>query len=227
MIGGGISSDNYRLARIDGRLLSPKGDRSKFNHEKYKFLLDAPFKISEQCCDYMKKKPTKVYEKQTKRKPIIGTMATESKMRTQKWLQKGCNAFESRRPMSKPMSFWTEQDVLLYIKLNKIKIASVYGDVVEEGSEDGQMTIFDYEGVADLEIFEKERPLLKTTGCKRTGCMYCGFGCHLNNDQRFVEMKKTHPKVYEWIMKPWDEGGLNYKEVIDWLIENGNLDIKY
>ena len=40
-------------------------------------------------------------------------------------------------------------------------------------------------------------------------------------------MKQTHPKVYEYIMKPTEEGGLNYKEVIDWLNEHGNMNIKY
>ena len=40
-------------------------------------------------------------------------------------------------------------------------------------------------------------------------------------------MKVTHPKQYEYIMKPKEEGGLNYKEVIDWINENGNLNIRY
>ena len=41
----------------------------------------------------------------------------------------GCNAFETTRPMSNPISFWTEQDVLRYIAENSIEIASVYGDI--------------------------------------------------------------------------------------------------
>lgn len=44
---------------------------------------------------------------------------------------------------------------------------------------------------------------------------------------RFERMKITHPKQYEWIMKPWDAGGLGYKSVIDWINENGNLHIRY
>ena len=74
---------------------------------------------------------------------------------------------------------------------------------------------------------EPETFPLRTTGCSRTGCMFCGFGCHLNNDQRFVMMKETHPKQYDYIMRPASQGGLNYKEVIDWLNEHGNLNIKY
>ena len=121
------------------------------------------------------------------------------------------------------MSFWTEQDVLLYIYQNKIPIASVYGDVIKEKEVDGQL---DFE---DLGIFDLGLPMLKTTGGKRTGCMFCGFGCHLEKpgEGRFERMKLTHPKQYQWIMKPWKDGGLGYQEVIDWLNEHGNLGIRY
>ena len=40
-------------------------------------------------------------------------------------------------------------------------------------------------------------------------------------------MKQTHPKQYEYIMKPIEEGGLNYKQIIDWINANGNMNIKY
>ena len=110
---------------------------------------------------------------------------------------------------------------MLYIYQHHIPIASVYGDVVKEQEVEGQI---DFES---LGLFELDRPLLKTTGCSRTGCMFCGFGCHFADDTRFLDMKETHPKQYEWIMKPWKEGGLGYKEVIDWLNQNGGLNIKY
>ena len=41
-----------------------------------------------------------------------------------------------KEPTSNPMSFWTEQDVLRYIKVNDLPIASVYGAIVEK-DEDG------------------------------------------------------------------------------------------
>lgn len=205
--------------------------KKAFSREKYKFLLDddAP-KIGSRCCNVMKKNPSKDYEKQTGRKAILGTMASESKLRTLKWLETGCNGFELTRPTSKPMSFWTDQDVLLYIKQNNLPICSIYGDIVEDLGEDdvaGQMTISDLDGWQDVGIFDAERKRLKTTGCERTGCMFCGYGCHLNNDQRFVNMKTSHPNTYEYIMKSWDDGGLDYKNVIDWLNQHGNLKIKY
>ena len=74
--------------------------------EKWMHLIDAPFPISEKCCDVMKKNPAKKYTKKTGRKPIIGTMASESRLRYRKWLQNGCNAFEKDNPSSQPLSFW-------------------------------------------------------------------------------------------------------------------------
>lgn len=153
---------------------------------------------------------------------MTAQMASESRMRTQQWLKNGCNGFNMSSPISNPMSFWTEQDVLLYIKLYNIPICSVYGEIVaEDGKSVETLT-------SEMEIFDKERQLLKTTGCSRTGCMFCGYGCHLEKSpNRFEKMKITHPKQYSYIMKPVSDGGLGYKDVIDWINEHGNMSIKY
>lgn len=218
------SGSEYRLRRLNGKLTDSKGNYSQFNQEKYKFFLDAPFEISDLCCDIMKKKPAHDYEKETGRKPIIATMASESVMRTQKWLQDGCNAFNVTRPHSNPMSFWTEQDVLLYIKENNLSICSVYGEVVTDDEETGQTTLADF---MDMEEFELGRPALHTTGCNRTGCVLCGFGCHLEKEpNRFQMLKQTHPKFHNllYVLK---NNGVTYAEAIDWINEHGNMNIKY
>ena len=198
--------------------------KGKYSVEKYKFLLseEAP-KISHKCCYVMKKSITKQYEKETGRTAFIGTLAQESQLRTSEWLRHGCNAFESKRKSSKPLSFWGENDILQYIKEKGIEICSVYGQIVENEEIPGQMTWDEYAG---FDIGKKD---LKTTGCKRTGCVFCGFGCHLEKEGegRFERLKITHPKIYDYIMRPWEQGGLNYKEVIDWLNEHGNLNIRY
>lgn len=212
----------------------PSKDRSKYSQVKYKFLLDAPFEVSNKCCNIMKKYPAHKYAKDTGRKPITAQMASESMLRTQKWLQYGCNGFKMKQPISNPMSFWTEQDVLWYIKIFDIPICSVYGDIVLD-NENIQLNLFEdntkeinYGEILVSGIFDKERPLLKTTGCNRTGCMFCLFGSHLEKGEgRFEMLKRTHPKQYEYIMKPKEEHGLGFKEVIDWTNEHGNLNIKY
>ena len=217
---------NERLLQILGEYSSPTTEstpnRSKFNQKRYKFMLEAPFEISNKCCNVMKKSPAHKYERETGRKPIIATMAEESRLRTQKWLQNGCNAFDAKTPVSKPLSFWREQDILRYIKENNIEICKVYGDLVTDYGDElnGQMDI------SDLGLIEDNRRL-KLSGCDRTGCMFCGFGCHLEKESRFERMKETHPKQYDYIMRPKDKGGLDYKNIIDWINENGGFNIKY
>ena len=208
-----------------GNIPREDGNRSIFSQEKYKFFLEAPFEISNKCCNVMKKEPVHRFAKETGKMPITAQMASESRLRTQKWLQNGCNAFEAKNPISNPMSFWTEQDVLLYIKTRNLPICSVYGEVVQdfeaEGQLEGQMDLADYG------LFDKEVPLLKTTGCDRTGCVLCGFGCHLEKSpNRFEMLKQTHPKFYNllFLIK---NNGITYAEAIDWINEHGNMNIKY
>lgn len=218
---------SVRYKRLYNELTDKDGKLSRYNIPQWRFLIDAPFRISPKCCDVMKKAPAKEYERKTGRKPITATTCSESKLRETKWLKAGCNAFENKRPISNPMSIWTEQDVLLYIKKNNIKIASVYGDIVKDYKKinqvEGQISLNDILGKDDDTTIP-----LKTTGCDRTGCVFCGFGCHLEKESRFKRLKDTHPKLYEYVFKPSEAGGLNYKEVIDWINENGEkVNIKY
>jgi 3'-phosphoadenosine 5'-phosphosulfate sulfotransferase (PAPS reductase)/FAD synthetase len=170
--------------------------KGRFAMHKWKFLIDAPFDLSEDCCNEMKKKPAKKYAKETGRKQIIGTLATESALRYTKWLQHGCNAFDSKSPSSQPLSFWTEQDILHYIKKYNVPYCSVYGDIrvkPPKDAEEGQINIIDYLGDYTPE------DILETTGCDRTGCIFCMFGCHLEKEpNRFQKLKETHPRQYEY-----------------------------
>lgn len=146
--------------------------------DRWKCLVNAPFEVSEKCCDVMKKNPFKRYEKESGRKPYIAVMAEESKLRRQEYEQHGCNAFRLSRPKSSPLGFWTEQDILLYLKRTGIEYASCYGEIVSK----------DMLGLR-----------LETTGCDRTGCMFCMFGVHLEkHPNRFERMKETHPKLYDY-----------------------------
>ena len=102
------------------------------NKSKWSFLINAPFKTSDICCNIMKKKTVHTYEKETGRRPYIGSMTVESRQRMTQWLINGCNSFDAKFPSSKPLSFWTEQDVLEYISVNHLPYASVYGNIVGE-----------------------------------------------------------------------------------------------
>lgn len=115
------------------------GEKSIFNKEKWLPLArDVPVPISHLCCHKMKKSPMQIYQRAHKVVPFIGTLAEESRIRQQAWIRHGCNAFDSKKPQSTPIAFWTEQDILQYIVEYGLDIAAVYGDVVaadEDGNE--------------------------------------------------------------------------------------------
>lgn len=189
---------NMRIQRLMGEYRRPDGQLSEYNCPKWGLLLDAPFESSDKCCDVMKKRPIEGFVKRTGRRGIIGTMAWESRFRRQSWLRYGCNAFDAptaKKQLCKPLSFWTEQDILHYIKKYNVPYAPVYGDIVANTSPEfeGQVNMIDYLG--DYEPEDK----LKTTGCDRTGCIFCMFGCHLEKEpNRFQRLKETHPRQYEY-----------------------------
>jgi 3'-phosphoadenosine 5'-phosphosulfate sulfotransferase (PAPS reductase)/FAD synthetase len=190
----GVPSYTRKLNGVD-KNGNPSPFRKRFAH--YKPLVDAPFGISSQCCDVMKKKPAKTYEKQSGRKPYVGTMACESATRRQQWLKLGCNVFSDKngRPVSKPLSFWTEQDILQYIQKFNLEYSSVYGDILPDESGN-----------------------LCTSGCDRTGCMFCMFGLSQDGTpNRFQRMKKTHPRQYDYCMRPVEEKGLGLKTVLEYI----------
>lgn len=141
--------------------------------EKWQFLINSPFKISDRCCHVMKKEPVKRYEKETGKFGMVGTMASESRLRETSYLRRGCNSFEGR-PMSTPMAFWLENDVLDYIKKYNVSYSQIY-----------------------------------KMGYSRTGCMFCMFGLHLDENNRFDRMKITHPQIYNYCMEK-----LGLREVI-------------
>ena len=195
------------------KMYGNKTQDSRFNYSKYLPLLDVDFKIGNRCCSIMKKQPLKSYSKKIGNKPIVCTMAEESMLRTQKWLQEGCTIWEGKNTSCKPISFWTNQDILQYIKENNLPIASVYGEIVE--------TI---DGNAEQMCIEGCGNKLKCTGCQRTGCMYCGYGAHLEKkgEKRFVKLKQTHPKIYDFVMN-----GGGYNEQGLWQPTKEGLGFKY
>ena len=192
----GAKPGNTRWLKLRGELINPEtGAPSVFNMKKWGFMLDAPFKVSDKCCDVMKKRPARQYEKETGRKPMLGLLAGESLKRRRSWEKTGCNAYDKKDPQSQPLAFWTEQDILEYIKRYNLEYASVYGDIVKD--ENGNW---------------------KTTLCDRTGCVFCGFGCHLEKGKnRFQRMKETHPRQYNYCMRPVEEKGLGMREVLEYI----------
>lgn len=206
-----------------------------YNKERYKFFLEAPFEISERCCSVMKKAPAHAYAKRTGRMPMTAQMASESRLRTGNWLKNGCNGFEMKSPVSNPMSFWVEQDVLEYLHHYQIPIAKVYGKIqMEAGKKGGRKS---RKNPMDLELFDLERPVYATTGCRRTGCVFCGFGCHREKSPNRWETAErlSNPAIIDYMLRGgdfdhsgiWkpDHRGLGFWFVIEWINLHGNLHI--
>lgn len=170
----------------------------KLSKKWYK-LIDAPFEVSNKCCDYFKKMPFRDYEKESKRRPISGTMTEESESRRVAYLKTGCNNF-GNHPMSKPISIWTEENIWQYAEQEKIRFCEVYYQRV----------------LPDGEIIDGE---------KQTGCVICGFGVDQepkNKLNRFQRLSKTHPKMHNFFIY---EAGL--KEVLEYIDVSYEVDKEF
>lgn len=187
----GNLSERYRNYLLNG---DERGSLGKLAN-KWRFLLYAPFEISEKCCDIMKKGPFKKYEKETRRVPYIGVTQDEGFMRAHLYAHTGCNVYDAKKIKSQPLGFWTKQDILRYVVENNIEICSVYGNIRMDQSGKYYLT--------------KEQ---------RTGCMFCAFGVHCEEEpNRFQRMCKSHPKYYKLCMRPIESGGLGMVVPLDYI----------
>lgn len=138
------------------------------NFKKYDKFKELP--ISDKCCDKLKKEPLRRRAKTLGLEcAILGILASESYQREKDWLEYGCNVFHERKDnQSRPLSFWTEEDITEYIQKNNIKIPKLY-----------------------------------EMGYTRNGCMYCGFGVHIEpaGNNRFQKLKRTHPLQYDYFIE--------------------------
>ena len=151
--------------------------------EQWKYLLNAPFNIGSGCCKEMKLKPIAEYVKKTERVPIMGTTASESALRAQKFMQYGFYNLEGKKAQCTPMSIWTDDDVWEYIHRFNLPYCKIY----------------------DM-------------GYDRTGCVFCMFGAHLDKEpNRFQKLQRTHPELWRYCMKPYDDGGLGLREVLEYM----------
>lgn len=179
IVGAKRNPNSLRMKKLNDEM----GESSRFNLSRYKYLIYAPFELNDKCCDVMKKKPFKEFNKVSGKSGYIGTMANESKLREKNWVIYGCNSFNKGKEKSMPLSTWTEQDIWEYIKRFELKLAKPY-----------------------------------KMGYRRTGCVFCAFGAnHDPSPNRFQMLKVTHPNLYEYMMKPKEQGGLGFKEPLEYV----------
>ena len=173
---------NYRTNKMQKVGVIPK----KWRHLRNKI------KTTERCCDYFKKMPFKDYEKKTSKKlSFVGVRVEESNLRRRSFNKMGCQAFKLKRPQSRPIMFWNENDINRYIKENNVEICEVYYDKWETNPVTGEEILIPAE--------------------KSTGCIFCMYGLDKEeeNNTRFHKLQKRHPKLFKYSM---DKLGL--REVI-------------
>lgn len=181
------SSKNDNTFKLYTTGIKSDGTKSKsLGLKKWLPFLNAPFKISDKCCDVFKKNPFLKYEKETGRMPIIGTMVNESQQRRASYLQTGCNSFEKGKEACRPISIFTKDDIWELSKRLGLEFCIVYYDryIKIPNGEGGHFDVF-------------------IQGLERTGCMFCLFGIqHDPKDKpnRFQMMAVTHPRQYEFML---------------------------
>ncbi len=113
----------YRLTGI-----KKNGSKGKLGviPNKWKYLIDAPFKISDRCCDIIKKEPLYKFGKKTNLRPFIGIKAIDSNRRLMQYLKYGCNQFNEGKEKSLPLSFWLNRDIKNYIRKYKLNYCKLY-----------------------------------------------------------------------------------------------------
>ncbi len=164
--------------------------------KKWRKLITAPFDVTEKCCDILKKEPMKNIQKETDKGVFIGTMAVDSETRDESYRKNGCIIFNDKVKQCTPLGYWLEKDKMKYLVEYNLPVAPVYGEIKQ--TENGE----DY-----------------FTGEQHTGCKLCLFGCHLEkgSDNRIQRLAKIEPAAYKFAMKPLEEGGLGYKDVMDYI----------
>jgi len=180
-------SDYLRSRLMTG--IMEDGSKTMFKiAKKWKCIINSDIEVSDKCCYYLKKEPFNRYKKQTGETTFIGTMASDSFERKKGYMQHGC--FNLKKEQCTPLGFWTDQDVLKYIKIYSLDYCKAYGNIIEV---DG---------------------LFKTTKAKRTGCVGCGFGVQLEKEpNRFQRMEKENLKLHKILLHKCCNG--NMGKVLD------------
>lgn len=137
-----------------------------------------PFKVSSQCCYWLKEKPCDDWAKEHNSYPYLGLMASEGGRREKSLMMHGCNYYGKNTIRSAPFAIFNRQDILqLAIDLN-VHVPEIYGTIERK-----------FDGT------------LYTTGAQRTGCDMCGFGIHKEaRPHRFDRLRQTNPKAWNYWM---------------------------
>lgn len=160
----------------------------------------APFKVSDQCCYWLKELPVQLYQEEHSIWPFLGLMQSEGGRRQYSLRAHGCNYVGESTARSCPFNYFYRQDLLQLALDLKVHVPEIYGEIVREP--DGT---------------------LRTTKAQRTGCSMCGFGIHLDGRPHHFDMlREQNPKEWEfWMYRCCTDETTGEKygwgRVLDWI----------
>jgi len=150
----------------------------------------APFKVSSECCKWMKEKPAQDWQKENNMVPYLGLMASEGGQREKGLMKNGCNYYGKTTTRSCPFAIFNRQDILQLALDLHVTVPEIYGEIER-----------DLDGT------------LRTTRAQRTGCSMCGFGIHIEKrPHRFDRLREDN--LREWHFWMYDMG---WGEVLDYI----------
>jgi len=112
--------------RLYGRWENGKHLTAGMIPKKWQFLINAPFRISDECCAFLKHGPLKRFAKKKQAHPMLGIMREDSNLRQRHLNRFGCNMYDKKEPISWPMAHWTKANIMEYTKLFGVEICEVY-----------------------------------------------------------------------------------------------------
>jgi len=193
------TSDNPKQTYIHAIMTGDMGEQGHFQHSQKIKLPDkwigmfgglyqdhrpdlhcrvAPFKVSSDCCYWLKEKPCDDWAKEHNSVPFLGLMASEGGQRELGLVKNGCNYFGKSTIRSAPFAIFLRDDLLRLAQYLDVPVPEIYG-----------------------EIKEKEDGTLYTTRAQRTGCSMCGFGIHIESrPHRLDRLREKNPKEWEFWM---------------------------
>lgn len=160
----------------------------------------ANFKVSPECCKYMKEDPCDNWAKDHDSYPYLGLMASEGGQREFALMKNGCNYYGKDVVRSAPFAPFMRQDILQLALDLHAPVPEAYG-----------------------EIKRKPDGTLYTTGAQRTGCDICGFGIHLEKrPHRFDRLRQEDYRAWKFWMYECcidEETGEHYGwgRVLNWI----------
>ncbi len=161
---------------------------------------EAPFRVSNKCCYYLKEKPCDDWAREHNSHPFLGLMASEGGQREEALVEHGCNYYGKTVMRSAPFAPFLRQDLLQLALDLEVPVPEIYG-----------------------EIKRKPDGTLYTTKAQRTGCSMCGFGIHMEKrPHRFDRLRESNPKEWHFWMYECctdHETGEKYGwgRVLDWI----------